>query len=231
MVTYVKGGGNSLKGVRSRVLNGKRTNLADLIAAEMTANERFPKLMGNMLDGPRLYAGHTRFATTSKVTPDGTHPHQWVPPKMLDVYTGNWTSPSGLKKERLNFEVFICHNGDFDGLLIDGTTFELGTIQNWLPRATGAPAPSGVDSICIAGIVDLFRCQGSWFHAVRLAFLMGGGVDHGTTGLDYEVPAMSEFVTLGKVVAVRWKPPLAPAARARRESGREGVSTPPPGNS
>jgi hypothetical protein len=33
-----------------------------------------------------FFAGHTRFATTSKATFDGTHPHQWSAPKTLKVY-------------------------------------------------------------------------------------------------------------------------------------------------
>ena len=27
----------------------------------------------------QIFAGHTRFATTSKASLDGTHPHQWTP--------------------------------------------------------------------------------------------------------------------------------------------------------
>jgi hypothetical protein len=37
---------------------------------------------------------------------------------------------------------------------------------------------------------------------VRLAFLMGGGVDHGTPSLDYEVPPQSQFLALAKSIAV-----------------------------
>ena len=63
VITYVKGNRGSLKGARARVLNGKRTNLSTLVAAKVQAVEGSERL----LDGPRLYAGHTRFATTSKV--------------------------------------------------------------------------------------------------------------------------------------------------------------------
>ncbi len=66
-MTYIKGGGGSLKGIRSRVLNGKRTNLADLIAHKVKSSLWLPSLLGKLLKGPRLYAGHTRFATSSKV--------------------------------------------------------------------------------------------------------------------------------------------------------------------
>jgi len=63
--------------------------------------------------------------------------------------------------------------------------------------------PSTVDSVALAGMVDLLRCQGSWFQAVRLAFILGGGVNHGTTGLDYKVPAQAEFAALARVIEVR----------------------------
>jgi len=202
VITYVKGSGGSLKGVRSRVVNGKRTNLSTLIANKVSSNDSKAGLFDGHIDSPRLYAGHTRFATTSKVTLDGTHPHMWSPPAVYEVYTGDWSTPKGLKKRRLNVEVYVCHNGDFDGLEIDGSTFELGAMLPFLARATGCPCPSAVDTMGIAGTMDLMRCQGSWFHAVRLAFLMGGGVDHGTPSLDYEVPPQSQFLALAKSIAV-----------------------------
>jgi len=200
VVTYVKGSNGGLKGLRCRVINGKRTNLSELVANKLTSDQRLAGVTNGLLDGPRLYAGHTRFATTSKVTFDGTHPHQWSPPRTVTVYAGDWSSASGIKKQRTSHEVFICHNGDFDAFEIDGTTFELGNLFSWLPKATGAPAPSTVDSVAVAGVIDLLRCQGSWFHSLRLAFLMGGGVDHGTPGLDYKVPPQGDFESLANAV-------------------------------
>lgn len=108
----------------------------------------------------RLCAPDFAISLRRQVTPDGTHPHQWTPPRNLDVYVGDWSSAK-LKKKALNFECFICHNGDFDAFDVrnkivhcphddftnahtfetdwrffkmDGTTFELGTIQGWLPK-------------------------------------------------------------------------------------------------
>ena len=138
VVTYVKGSNGGLKGLRCRVINGKRTNLSELVASKLTSDQRLAGVTNGLLDGPRLYAGHTRFATTSKVTFDGealdvkvnsfsyfcwqlnllklfsgTHPHQWSPPRTVTVYAGDWSSASGIKKQRTSHEVFICHNGDF----------------------------------------------------------------------------------------------------------------------
>ena len=67
--------------------------------------------------------------------------------------------------------------------------------------------PCTVDSCGVAGMIDLLRCQGSWFHAVRLAFLMGGGIDHGPN-LEYEVPSQSEFEGLAIAIAVSLYPPV-----------------------
>ena len=130
---------------------------------------------GGQIDGTRVYSGHTRFATTSKVTFEGTHPHQWTPPMNYDVFDGDWTQVHGIKRMNKRVEVFITHNGDFDALEVDGTTYELGVIQRWLVRATGSPMPATVDSCAVAGVFDLLRAKGSWFHAVRLAFLIGIG--------------------------------------------------------
>lgn len=108
VVTYVKNGSKGFKGYRSRVVNGKRTDLSELIVTKLKRDLRFAPL----LDGPRVYAGHTRFATTSKATLDGTHPHQWTPPENLRVWrrnsNGDWTC------KVQSVENFICHNGDLD---------------------------------------------------------------------------------------------------------------------
>ena len=72
VITYVKNGKRGPKGIRSRVVNGKRTDLSELIVNKLAGDQRWAPFV----DGPRIYAGHTRFTTTSKATP----PHQWTPP-------------------------------------------------------------------------------------------------------------------------------------------------------
>jgi hypothetical protein len=37
----------------------------------------FHFISGGLLDGPRIFSGHTRFATSSIANMNGTHPHQW----------------------------------------------------------------------------------------------------------------------------------------------------------
>ena len=84
----------------------------------------------------RLYMGHTRFATSSKATLEGTHPHRWTPPQTQDVYVG-W-SQGRLAKERKRLELFITHNGDLDFFDVGKVTYDLGTIQSWLEHALGS---------------------------------------------------------------------------------------------
>ena len=72
-----------LNSVRVRVVNGKRTDLSKLVRAKLQS------AVAGVKRSPSLhpfFAGHTRFATSSKSTLDGTHPHRWSPTKVLPVY-------------------------------------------------------------------------------------------------------------------------------------------------
>ena len=55
VVTYTPGDDQGPQGVRSRVVNGKRTNLADLIHRAVARKERSKGLIV-----PRFYAGHAQ---------------------------------------------------------------------------------------------------------------------------------------------------------------------------
>ena len=99
MVTYepAPSSGNQtpqVKGVRSRVVNSKRTNLSKGVRAKVVRdNSSFGSSNLRGYNSPafnanttaeygdrkhlvRGFFGHTRFATTSKASMDGTHPHQ-----------------------------------------------------------------------------------------------------------------------------------------------------------
>merc|ERR1719191_2017593 len=86
VVTYADAsvGEGSLRGIRSRVCNGKRTDLSKLVRAKMEKNERG---LTRKADLKRIYAGHTRFATSSIASFDGTHPHQWSKGRTFKVHT------------------------------------------------------------------------------------------------------------------------------------------------
>lgn len=170
VVTFLPNGSAGLKGSRSRVVNGKRTNLSKLIGSKMTRDLQFRKILsGGLLKTPRVYAGHTRFATSSVSSLPGTHPHQWTPSRTYVIWSGfldgNFTCSSK------NVEVFICHNGDFDFFTIKDKIYSVEEIQKWLPMVTHAPMPCSVDSAAVAGVMDVLRTQGSWYMSIRYAIV------------------------------------------------------------
>ena len=59
----------------------------------------------------------------------------------------------------------------------------------WLERVNHSPCPSQVDSCGVAGLIDLVRCQGVWYKAVKFGYIFG--VSRQT--LDYKVPAKADF--------------------------------------
>jgi hypothetical protein len=186
VVTYVQSGRSrckDLRGVRSRVLNGKRTDLSKLVRAKLDRSERRNRILRGRTKIVRVFAGHTRFATTSLSTFAGTHPHQWSPPRTMGVYTG--FNVGVLEYETRNCENFISHNGDLDAFDICGTIYPLEVLQQWLPRVTGCPLPAPVDSVVIAGLIDCLRTQGNWILSVRYGFLFGSG----HMSLDYAMPS------------------------------------------
>mmetsp|Transcript_30276 Transcript_30276/g.93696 ORF Transcript_30276/g.93696 Transcript_30276/m.93696 type:complete len:670 (+) Transcript_30276:129-2138(+) len=171
-VTYRDDGARGLRGVRSRVVNAKRTDLSELMVAKLRRNERAARLLHGLAPGPRFYAGHTRFATTSKATLDGTHPHQWSPAAVLDVYPGFREGKIGERVPR-TVETFVTHNGDFDFFELGGRARDLGHVQNLLELVTSERRPTTVDSCAVAGVCELIRCQGCWPHALRYGFVFG----------------------------------------------------------
>ena len=67
LVTYDAKGA----GTRKRVVNGKRTDLCDLLMAKFGA-----QVNTGAISAPQLFQGHTRFATSSSANFAGCHPHQ-----------------------------------------------------------------------------------------------------------------------------------------------------------
>lgn len=183
-----------LMGLRARVVNQKRSTLSEVLRQKLDAAERWRRCAGRpLMHFGRIYAGHTRFATSSKATLDGVHPHQWSRPQRLNMYVG-WSEGSLCSKTlSKNFEIFVTHNGDFDFFDVGGRSYELGSIQAWLERATWQQRPSDVDSAAIAGVMDLLRVQGSTELSARYGFLFGVT----RPSLDYEMPPRAVFQRLG----------------------------------
>jgi len=172
-----------LKGVRSRVVNAKRTDLSKGVRRKLEADNN--TWSGNLRgwdkdefnsnsSGKRLvrgFFGHTRFATSSMATMDGTHPHQWSKRKSHRVYAFQSPSASHLapKPQLMGVENFITHNGDFEFYKVNGEYHDTEAIQDWLTRTLHEPMPCTVDSAAIAGMIDLLKCQGCFALSARYA--------------------------------------------------------------
>ena len=188
-------GGLSLQGIRSRVVNQKRTDLSVLVRRKVhrqvfRSSKSFPQ------DFVPVLSGHTRFATSSKATLEGTHPHRWTPPTARRVYDlSNQADPSPQVR---TVENYITHNGDFDFYVLNGKTYDIEVIQKWLAITTGAPMPASVDSCAVAGVVDLLRTQGCFGLSARYAVCFGLP----TSKIEEYIPSFpsySDFENIGNV--------------------------------
>ena len=166
VITYKNG-----KGIRSRVVNRKRSDLSLLLTNKVRRDVFFNCTTHSKPNTfqPTFFAGHTRFATSSKATLEGTHPQRWTSPTYRRIYdfskcNGNYVHPSPILVEN-----YVTHNGDFDFYEIDGTTYELETCQKWLECITHQKMPATVDSCAVAGFFDLLRTAGCFGLSARYA--------------------------------------------------------------
>ena len=164
LVTYKKGS----VGLRKRVVNGKRTDLCDLLMTKFES-----ELKPGAFAAPALFQGHTRFATSSIANLEGCHPHQWLPPCKTKVWSRDEKSGT-YKSSHLRHECFITHNGDLDFFEWHGTVYPLDDVFMLLESFLGKPKPAPVDSAGVAGLLDLLRCKGMWLAAVRYGYVFGG---------------------------------------------------------
>ena len=116
------------------------------------------------------FVGHTRFATSSKNMVPELHPHEWVPfhdesAWMFNSHTGRF------ERFTINVGLHLSHNGDFDALEAYDQTVVVGDVGLWLERVLHVPNDTKGDSPKLAGCMDLFRVQGRWAAAARLAYL------------------------------------------------------------
>jgi hypothetical protein len=171
-----------LKGIRSRVLNSKRTDLSKLLRHKIekdACSSITGKLVGSSSNTnyyARGFFGHTRFATSSKASFEGTHPHQWTPSSRRRIVAQNKTSNTSKKQIEVTsipVENYITHNGDLDFFQVNGKTYDLETVQKWLELATESKMPATVDSAAIAGLVDLLRTKGCFGLSARYVVSFG----------------------------------------------------------
>jgi hypothetical protein len=185
-----------LEGIRSRVVNAKRTDLSKRVRAKIE-EDNYDKL-GRLKGFRRGFFGHTRFATTSKATFDGCHPHQWSIPGTRSVYHpfGEGASTKA-SKSRIIVSNYVTHNGDFDFYQVNGKTFALDAIQGWLTHVTKSRMPTTVDSCAIAGVIDLLRTQGCFGLSARYALCLGLPSSTIETPQSLEMPFYSDYDRIG----------------------------------
>ncbi|KAL7540954.1 hypothetical protein ACHAXR_010517, partial [Thalassiosira sp. AJA248-18] len=177
----------SFRGVRSRVVNAKRTDLSKGIRRKV-AKDNTENMSGNLRgynssiyntnrEAGRLvkgFFGHTRFATSSISSFEGTHPHRWSERRVYHVYSFASSSalPSSHLHRNIGVENYVTHNGDFDFYNVNGQCYDLEVVQGWLEKVLETPMPATVDSAAIAGMFDLLRTQGSFALSIRYALCL-----------------------------------------------------------
>jgi hypothetical protein len=156
----------------------------------------------------RGFFGHTRFATSSKASMDGTHPHQWCAKRMYRLFPFKSSAASASKKatiaaHSMPVEKYITHNGDFEFYKIHGKYYDTEDIQKYLVMTLHEPMPATVDSAAIAGMMDLIRCQGCFALSARYALCFE--VSHDSRGSgnpmdpDSSYPVIEEYEEMAKI--------------------------------
>ncbi|KAL7540267.1 hypothetical protein ACHAXR_010000, partial [Thalassiosira sp. AJA248-18] len=145
----------------------------------------------------KAYVGHTRFATSSIASFDGTHPHQWTPPRLWRCY--NLSGKDNILESTPTLvENFITHNGDFDFYELNGMSYGLDSVQAWLQRMTSYEMPSAVDSAAIAGVVDILHTQGCFALSIRYAVGLGLTISRIDIP-DEDLPAHLDYANLAQM--------------------------------
>ncbi|KAG2426569.1 hypothetical protein HXX76_012887 [Chlamydomonas incerta] len=160
-------GRGNVSGVRSRCAPGKRDHLSVMLS------NRFGRALGRspvMAGGHGIFAGHTRFATSSQPSEAESHPHQWSPPVSIPVWRTCRAKGGRLEQRPENFGVWITHNGDFDFWRLMGQDRTHNDVAAFLTAALGTPSPAKCDSVRVAGMIEMLRTQGLWLPSLRLAY-------------------------------------------------------------
>ncbi len=210
VVTYQPCAGGGLKGTRRRVVNKKRTDLSQELRKRLVIPKNLPTNFCSFLQG------HTRFATSSLSTLDGTHPHQWTPPTMRRIFNFNNNTFQDQMAEN-----FITHNGDLDFYQLHGKTYEVETVLRWLAKVLELPAPASVDSMAIAGLVDMIRCRGCFALAARYSIAMA--MTSATMDAGQTFPTISQLEKIGDVFQESWNKTVAAMSSDEKTNGAHGT--------
>lgn len=205
------------EGIRTRVVNGKRGDLASKLISrfkwDLWGWEHQSAAGPRKIKGPLVFAGHTRFATTSKATLAGTHPHRWSPGTRQAVWT---ESPAGTGTTMTvqTVETYVCHNGDLDYYEIHGSVKPLEEVRSLVERATGVACTTPVDSVVIAGLIELLRTKGVWQLSLRYALLFKAGSGKPAS----KFPSINDLALVGEVFNAAYRKCLANRDKTRPTS-------------
>jgi hypothetical protein len=178
---------SGLASVRARVRPGRREAMHTLLSSTLKRRLNWASLTHrrSSTPSPRLYIGHTRFATSSLPSVGESHPHQWTPPRQLQV----WRVRDGAAAVATETcSMFITHNGDFDFLNLYGRERTHNDVAQWLARVLHSPPPAHCDSACVAGCMELYRTEGAWLPALRLAY-QTAVAESFEEAFDYQAPS------------------------------------------
>lgn len=206
--------------LRYRVVNFKRFNLPDAlertIRRKLNAAARISRIrtVGDIV----AFFGHYRYGTSSAPAEAETHPHQWMPERLVILYQRVGNAYVASTKRLSNF---ITHNGDFDYFHIFGRQASNLQVGFWLERVLGVENDLRGDSPKIAGVVDLLHTQGMWDASARLAYQLSvaqsmadafGGTEPDYDAMKLEIPEGADgHKVLRKMVKERFSVNAAPS--------------------
>ena len=139
LVSYSTDRNDNSTAARSRVVNGKRTDLCEKLLSQRRTRAMLGAATRRAPDGgaPLVFQGHTRFATSSIVNLGGCHPHRWSPPSRRTewrfVIVGG-----GFAAAPRNVEGYVTHNGDLDFFTMNGVCY---SVRNSFGRAIPRASP------------------------------------------------------------------------------------------
>ena len=205
VVTYAAHKGRrGHRALRVRLVPDKRSDLSKSLVARLQRAEYFASFRQRPDNIIRLYSAHTQRADACPPAVSRAQPARWTPALVCNVWSdhgGTWAS------ERCAVEIHAAHDGELRAWTAAGQPRPPAELLPWLEAATHRRRPSDLPGACIAGILDLLRAQGSWFHAVRFGFHFGP--ERGT--LDYAVPTRKEVPG----ACISWLFPRAPTPVTR----------------
>jgi hypothetical protein len=155
------------KRLRVRCVARKRHPLADDMARLYLRSGGFDPPTNTTA----TFLGHTRFATSSVNKESELHPHEWVPFGLETVWSFDTRAGTFQRTTVPAAGLHITHNGDFDTLEAFSRQMVVGDVGLFLERVLHTKNDTRSDSSKIAGCMDLFRVQGRWAAAARLAWV------------------------------------------------------------